>query len=115
MPVPNAGELVAKYYLIEKEYKILHQNWTCRWGELDIIAKKDSKLVFVEVKYRTSTKFGRGYESVGYHKLTALTRAIQTYLVKTNNTSAPWQLDVIDIIKVGESHQLEHFESVHLV
>jgi len=52
------GEALAAKYLINKGYKINHQNWYCRWGEIDIVACDKDTTVFVEVKYRTTRAYG---------------------------------------------------------
>ena len=44
------GEKIAKKYLEKLDYRIIEQNWTCRWGAIDLIAWDDDELVFIEVK-----------------------------------------------------------------
>lgn len=51
-------------FLIEEGYDILESNYIGSRGEIDIIAKKNDTLVFVEVKYRSNLNFGHGSESV---------------------------------------------------
>lgn len=60
------GEEKACNYVKSKKYKILERNYRCLYGEIDIIAKDSNTLVIIEVKYRKSAKFGRGYEAVNY-------------------------------------------------
>lgn len=110
----RVGELAAKKLLIKKGYEIMHQNWTCRWGEIDIIAKKDDVLVFVEVKFRTSDKYGYGHEAITYKKKKSLSRAINFYLAKNNLLDTGWQLDVVSITKIDEKFKFDHFEAVEL-
>lgn len=52
-----AGEVVVEKYLIDKGFSIIAKNFNCRLGEIDIIAKKDNVLSFVEVKTRKSDYF----------------------------------------------------------
>ncbi|MBC6444852.1 MAG: YraN family protein [Alphaproteobacteria bacterium GM202ARS2] len=59
-PTPNKrigilGEHLCALFLRLKGYTVLARNWTCRYGELDIVAKRRSTLVFVEVKTRRSS------------------------------------------------------------
>lgn len=55
------GELYAKKYLRSRGYKIITQNWRCRIGEIDIVAKEGRELVIVEVKTRID---GEGVEEL---------------------------------------------------
>ena len=60
----DAGEdLVAQWYA-DAGYRVLDRNWRCREGELDVVAARDSVLVFCEVKTRRSTAFGVPAEAV---------------------------------------------------
>ena len=64
----NAGEDMAVAYLTTLGWTILERNYTCRYGELDIVALPDDQradvLAFIEVKYRARTFFGTGLEAV---------------------------------------------------
>lgn len=48
--IGEAGENIASRFLVKHGYSILDRNYTKKWGEIDIIAEKDSKLYFIEVK-----------------------------------------------------------------
>ena len=56
--VGDIKENIAADYLKKNNYTILEKNFRCRIGEIDIIAKDEKYLVFVEVKYRNSQTFG---------------------------------------------------------
>ena len=59
-----AGEdAVARWYEAAA-YELLDRNWRCRDGELDLVVRRDSTLVFCEVKTRASTRFGAPVEAV---------------------------------------------------
>ena len=62
------GENKTIKYLKKQGYKILEKNYRVPCGEADIIAQKDNLILFVEVKTRTSTRFGMPSEAVGYKK-----------------------------------------------
>ncbi len=64
----NLGETIAENYLKKSGYNIVCKNFRCSIGEIDIIALNKNSLIFVEVKTRTSTKFGYPKEAVTYHK-----------------------------------------------
>ena len=58
------GEDAAADYLMNQGYLIICRNFKCMQGEIDIIAKDGESFVFVEVKTRTSTKYGEAKEAV---------------------------------------------------
>ena len=66
--IGNLGEDYAVKILKKNKYSILERNFTIRGGEIDIIAKDGEYLVFVEVKMRKTTDFGRPSEFVGLKK-----------------------------------------------
>lgn len=74
------GEEQAAAYLQERGYRLLARNYRCRLGEIDIVAQDKDVLVFVEVRCRTSGRFGLPQESVQWRKQTRLRRAAQYYL-----------------------------------
>lgn len=112
------GEEFAVKYLMTKGYEIVGTNWTCHWGEIDIVAidrlgSGADKLVFVEVKYRSSGHYGSGYEAVNFHKRNKLFRSINIYLLQ-NDVVEDWRFDVISLDKVPGSIRVSHFEDLPL-
>lgn len=92
------GEKIACQYLQNKKYKILARNYQKRFGEIDIIAlSKEKTLVFFEVKARTSSRFGRGEESVNPFKQRKLVKTVYYYLWENKIKSENFQIDVISI------------------
>jgi putative endonuclease len=65
------GERVAAQHLEAAGFEVLDRNWRCPQGELDIVARDGAALVFVEVKTRSSTKFGEPAEAVDRNKCAA--------------------------------------------
>lgn len=112
------GEKLASMYLQKKGYKIIAMNYHGRWGELDIVAGKDQKLVFVEVKTRKGSNFGPGSEAFDWQKKKRLLRTIGQFL-KHNSLlkveSNAWQLDLIEIEfspRNQEKGTIKHFQNV---
>ena len=108
------GEHFAELFLKLQDYEILDKNWTCQWGEIDLISFYRATLVFVEVKLRTSKRYGVGYESVSYHKKRAQSRAIEKYLASTELRYENWRFDVIVILVQEFGLELQHFQFVPL-
>ena len=108
------GEIEAITYLHKKGYKIIEQNYQTHWGELDIIALKDKKITFIEVKTRLSENFGKPYEAVNFSKVRKLMRPIQYFLLQKNYKNYKLSLDVISIVLNNDLtvKSLDHFENV---
>jgi len=108
------GEALAATWLIEKGYKVLHQNWRHGRWEVDIIAEKDGILHFVEVKTRLTKKFGHPEENVDKKKIQNLVNAAEEYLYQ----HPQWKRIQFDILSISiiESEPVEYFliEDVYL-
>jgi putative endonuclease len=76
------GEQMAKEFLQNQCYTILHQNWRHGHWEVDIIASKGEVLHFIEVKTRRTTKFGHPEEAVSKKKIQNLINASEEFLYK---------------------------------
>lgn len=76
------GENLAAEYLQQAGLIIMQQNYRCPKGEIDIIARDQKCLVFVEVRTRTSDLRGYAQESIDYKKLKTLTKLGAYYLVE---------------------------------
>ena len=68
------GERIAADHLEALGMVVLARNWTCRFGEIDIVARDGSTLVICEVKTRTSNHHGGPFEAITGHKATRLRR-----------------------------------------
>ncbi len=84
--IVNTREIGNKYenksveILVKEEYKILERNYQNRFGEIDIIAEKNKEIVFIEVKYRKTNKFGYGYEAVDRRKIIKILKLANYYI-----------------------------------
>jgi putative endonuclease len=90
------GEEAAAHYLAARGWRILHRNWRCRLGELDIVAEDGDTLVFVEVRTRAPHgRFGTAAESVDARKRRKLASLAQVYLAMTGRRNASVRFDVV--------------------
>lgn len=90
------GENVATDYLLQKDYTIIERNWRYKHWEIDIIASKNKKLHFVEVKTRTNKKFGNPEESINEKKMNALKKGAEQYLL----INEQWTIIQFDVIAI---------------
>ena len=92
----NAGEDRAATFLERRGFVIVARNWSCRYGELDLITRHGSTIVFVEVRVRrTSNASARG--SIGVRKIARLTASAQHYLQIHEQGEPDWRIDVVTI------------------
>jgi putative endonuclease len=75
----DKGEVLAVDYLSKNGYKVIERNWRFKHWEVDIIAAKDNRLHFIEIKTRTSRLFGNPEESIGTEKMNNLKNAAEQY------------------------------------
>lgn len=90
------GEGVARRFLEGRGYRILEENFTCPWGEIDLIAREGEVLVFVEVKTRRSARFGRPQEAVHGRKQRQILKVAEAYMT-TRRLKVPCRVDVVAI------------------
>ena len=90
------GEAQAAKYLKKQGYKLLERNWSCRFGEIDLIVSDRNYLVFVEVKLRKSDAFARAAEFVDFRKQNRLRRAAELWL-SLHETELQPRFDVVEV------------------
>jgi len=91
------GEDIAVKFLKRKGYRILHRNWRCVFGEIDIVAEEKKFLVFAEIKTRSSLDFGPGYLAVNSSKQTKLIKLAYAFLKRYAITDRPCRIDIVSI------------------
>ena len=91
----NRAENLALKYLRKRGLKLETRNFSCRYGELDLILRDQDYLVFVEVRYRKDQRFGGALESVDSHKQAKLRRAAEFYLIKHKHSDTPCRFDIL--------------------
>ena len=112
--VGQFGERLAAQYLIRQGFEIVGRNVKTSYQEIDLIAKLKDLLVFVEVKTRTSTKFGQADEAVGPVKIANLKQAVQNYLYANNLAPLAIRVDLIsvDIDKNKKTAKIKHYKDI---
>ena len=107
------GENIAADYLKAKGYRILERNFSCRFGEADIIAKENGYLIFAEIKLRKDSRFAEAREFVDRKKQERIILTAKYYLMK-HGSDLPVRFDVIEIyssdVRNGRP-RIEHIEN----
>lgn len=108
--IGREGEAEAARYLEKKGYRIIGLNYSCRVGEIDVIAEKDGFAAIVEVKLRDSPKYAEAREFVTRSKQAKLRRATEHWMM-TSGTELQPRFDVIEIYTGGREHIINHIEN----
>ena len=109
--VGRRGEDVAVDYLQSQGYTILDRNYSCRMGEVDVIAWDGEFVVFVEVKARADTSFGLPRQAVNWHKQQTIVKVAQYWLYKNKRTGVPVRFDVVEILAGNITHITDAFRA----
>lgn len=122
MPSPTqqkgtTGEDLAARYLEEKGYIILERNYRFMKAEVDLIAflptedySRGGDLVFVEVKWRSTSRFGSPESAVGAAKKRNMREAAEAFLHERKLEGTPCRFDVVALRGSGLDPRIEHFE-----
>ena len=105
----DQGEQIAQNYLTDLGYIILERNWRFQKAEVDIIAKEDNFLVFVEVKCRSTDIFGEPQTFVSEKKQALFKSAAEGYL-EQKDLDYEIRFDVISVILGAQKAKIEHFK-----
>lgn len=109
------GEDLAKEYLAKKGYQILKCNFRTSNSEVDIIAKKGTEIIFVEVKVRGTISFGQPEMFVNKEKRRHMKKVARAYIDMVKHTG-PARFDIISIVNgpFGFS-EITHFEDAFFI
>ncbi|OYO76209.1 putative endonuclease [Lachnotalea glycerini] len=95
----DSYECIALLYLQAEGFEIIERNFRCKMGEIDIIAKKDGYLRFIEVKYRSDKRAGNPEEAVNCKKQRLISRSALYYMMKNGySTDISCCFDVVAIL-----------------
>ena len=105
----RAGEELACRFLEGEGYQILARNFSCRGGEVDVVARCGDITVFVEVKERSSGGHGEGFEAVTTGKRARVVRAAMLFASKHGLSERPLRFDVVSILRPADgAPQIRH-------
>ncbi|MFZ2089382.1 MAG: YraN family protein [Desulfobaccales bacterium] len=103
----DKGEDLAAAALKKQGYKVLERNYRTPMGEIDLVARHGGALVFIEVKTRTSSRFGAGQDAVHYGKQARLRKLADYYLKQKRLGEVAVRFDVVGILWEEGKPQIE--------
>ena len=107
-----AYEQIAAAHLISKGYEILEFNYRCKMGEIDIIARDEEYLVFVEVKYRANSQKGNPLEAISMAKQKTISKCALHYMMMNHLSDVPVRFDVVGILGDKKEHIKNAFDFI---
>ncbi len=108
-------EITAIKYLQGCDYKILDTNFKFgRFWEIDLIVQKDGMTVFIEVKYRSSDRFGTAEESITESKLHKCLKTVEYYCKHNNIDFEKIRFDAITVTKWVSSFRVKHYRNIEI-
>lgn len=93
----KAGEETALEFLQQQGYSLVCRNYRCRFGEIDLILRKDNLLIFAEVKTRRSQRYGLPRESVTPSKQNTIRKTALQYIQRYQIREMQLRYDVIEV------------------
>lgn len=109
----DKGEDIAAEYLIKHGYHIAARNFSCKMGELDIVAvnHKEKVLAFVEVKSRNSLEFGLPCQAVNSKKQSRLIRTAEYFMLSHRGMKQyRMRMDIFEILRIKGSVYVRHIK-----
>jgi putative endonuclease len=109
----SKGEKLAAKFLKRKGYRIVHRNYRCRLGEIDIIAKQDDTIIFVEVRTKQTDEFGAPQYSITAAKKGHISKVALWYIKENKLINQSCRFDVVAITFSENSRKpdIEHIEN----
>jgi len=103
----RASEEAAALFIRNNGLRILVQNYRCRYGEIDIVARDGECLVFVEVRSSRGNHFANPKESIGTKKRRTLSKVALNYLKEKGLIESRSRFDVVTVIGLGAEARFE--------
>lgn len=99
------AEALAQKLLESSNLRLLQKNYHCRYGEIDLVMQDKNTLVFVEVRFRNSERFGGALESIDTKKQNKLRITAQHYMQKHNNKLNA-RFDVVILSSLSDQNKI---------
>lgn len=107
------GEQVAADWLQERGFTLVDRNWRCPSGELDLVLRDGTTLVFAEVKTRSSLTFGHPFEAITAEKAARLRRLAAAWCRERRPGSVAVRIDAVAVTDAWSGRPLvEHLAGI---
>lgn len=104
----RAAEDLALAYLEKRRLTLVERNFRSRFGEIDLIMREENRIIFVEVRSRTSGAFLDPVESIGHAKRDRLLKTCWAFMQKTPGADDyDWRFDVVTLTGSGRRRNIE--------
>lgn len=104
----DKGEEAAAQHLKRNGLKVLVRQYRCKMGEIDLVAREQDVLVFVEVKTRSSEEYGDPAHAVTPEKQRHISRVALDYLRRLHNPEIPVRFDIVEVFPQGDTARCNH-------
>ncbi|HEY0673716.1 MAG TPA: YraN family protein, partial [Longimicrobiales bacterium] len=111
---PLSEELAADY-LIARGYQILARNYRVNRKEIDIIARRENTVAFVEVKARAGRGYGHPCEAITWKKRREIAHVAHAWVARSGDEQLQYRFDAIAITWQGSSYTVEHIKNAWVV
>ncbi len=101
-------EDLAISYLEENGFEIIERNFKCKIGEIDVIAKKNNVIRFIEIKFRKSQMAGGAFYAISEKKLIKISKIANYYIMTHPNNNLSYSIDAILI----NNNNIEYIENI---
>ncbi len=107
--IGSLQEDLAISYLEENGFEILEHNFNCKIGEIDVIAKKNNVIRFIEIKYRKGKVAGGAFYAINNKKLIKISKIAEFYIMIHNLKDSMFSIDTLII----ENDNITYLENVY--
>lgn len=111
--IGQIGESLARKYLENKGYQVIEQNYRTKYAEIDLVVKKQSVLIFVEVRTKKGQLFGSPEETINRQKLKKLELNAAGYVAR-KKWKGPYRIDAICVVLNSDNKvaRIEHYQDI---
>jgi putative endonuclease len=107
----TSSESFAAQFLDQHGYEIIARNFRVRHKEIDIIARQDNTIAFVEVKARSGAGCGHPLEAITWKKRREIAQVASAWIDRHGDPRFIYRFDAIAVVWRGHVHTIEHIEN----